>query len=281
MTQNLSQRHEIVVVVFQELVGHGVPQQVRMQLETADRRILVAQRTDATVGQRASLADENLARRDRWPCVEVRLQSTAGGEWQRGASLLVSLAAPERRRPLAFAEDQVVQFEGNEIANTAATIEQYSEDCSRPQVFPQLNFPQQSAHLGLIQSFRGEGLSPQFLHRLGRVCGDMPRLGEPAKEASYRYQGTIDGVDGLPPIPAQVISEIAHVPGGHPANHERLVVGVSEPAGEFSEITHHRFAGISGKIMVAQEAGNEGRFFLADRDVVENIIATILHTLVN
>ena len=54
------------LVVGQELMGHRVAKQVWRQLHADDRRILVAQRSHAFVGQRSPFADEHYLRLDRW-----------------------------------------------------------------------------------------------------------------------------------------------------------------------------------------------------------------------
>ena len=60
VTEDLGQAHQIILVVCQELMGHRVPQQMRMQLEPADCTVLVAKISDAPVGQFATLTDEDI-----------------------------------------------------------------------------------------------------------------------------------------------------------------------------------------------------------------------------
>ena len=60
MPEDLSQTDQVVPVVSQELMRHRVPKQVRMQLHAGDRRILVAQCPDTTLGQRPTFPDEHL-----------------------------------------------------------------------------------------------------------------------------------------------------------------------------------------------------------------------------
>ena len=67
VAENLGQTHEVILVVRQKLVGHCVPQQMRMELEAADRTVFVAQIPHASVGQFATLTDEDIRRSDRWP----------------------------------------------------------------------------------------------------------------------------------------------------------------------------------------------------------------------
>ena len=59
VAEEASQADQIARVVLQILVGHRVAKQVRMQLDAADRTVLVAQGPKPTVGQRSSFADED------------------------------------------------------------------------------------------------------------------------------------------------------------------------------------------------------------------------------
>ena len=67
MAEDLGQAHQIVGVVGQELMSHRVPQQVRMDLETADRTVLVAQISDATIRECSTLTNEDIGRGNRGP----------------------------------------------------------------------------------------------------------------------------------------------------------------------------------------------------------------------
>ena len=58
--EDLSQTHEIILIIGQELVGHRVPQEMRMNLVPADRRVFVAEVLHATISERATLADKYL-----------------------------------------------------------------------------------------------------------------------------------------------------------------------------------------------------------------------------
>ncbi len=60
VAEHLRQRNQIVPVVGEELVGELVPQQVRVQLETTEHRILVEQAADSTVSQRPTLSHEHI-----------------------------------------------------------------------------------------------------------------------------------------------------------------------------------------------------------------------------
>ena len=59
MAEDLGQADQIAGIVLQILVAHRVAKQVRVQLEAADRTVLVAQGPEATVGQWSSFADEH------------------------------------------------------------------------------------------------------------------------------------------------------------------------------------------------------------------------------
>ena len=74
MTKYLGQAHEVILVVRQKLVGHCVPQQMRMELEAANRTVLVAQIPHSTVSQFATLTDEDIWRSNRGPSFQPRLK---------------------------------------------------------------------------------------------------------------------------------------------------------------------------------------------------------------
>lgn len=67
MAEDLSQRNQIILIVGQELVGHRVPQQMRMQLEAANRTVFVAEISDAPIRQRPTLTNEDIRRSDWGP----------------------------------------------------------------------------------------------------------------------------------------------------------------------------------------------------------------------
>jgi hypothetical protein len=74
----LSQTNQIVLVVFQKFVSYRVSKQVGMNLHADDRSILVAQSSDATVGQCSSLPNEDVLAFNGRAGFKVRLQSTPG-----------------------------------------------------------------------------------------------------------------------------------------------------------------------------------------------------------
>ena len=49
VAEDLGQAHKIILIVGKELMCHRVPQQVRMQLDSADRTVLVAQITHPSI----------------------------------------------------------------------------------------------------------------------------------------------------------------------------------------------------------------------------------------
>jgi hypothetical protein len=67
VAEDLSQAHEIVLVVGQELVSHRVTQQMGMKLEAADCTVFVAEIPHAPVGQIPTLTDEDIGRGNRGP----------------------------------------------------------------------------------------------------------------------------------------------------------------------------------------------------------------------
>ena len=136
MAENLRQPHEVIAVVFEKLVRHRVPQQVRMELDAGDGAVLVAHGPHASVSQWPTLADEHLAGLHGRAGVEVHLERTPSRKGQRHRSLLVALAESEDDGAAAFGQHQVSQFEIYKIGNTTAGVEQYREDGSRPDVLP-------------------------------------------------------------------------------------------------------------------------------------------------
>ena len=60
MAEDLGEADEIVLVVGKELVGHRVPQQVWVQVDSGDCGILVAEGTNASIRQWPTLPDEDL-----------------------------------------------------------------------------------------------------------------------------------------------------------------------------------------------------------------------------
>jgi len=83
VAEDLGQAHEVVLVVRQELMSHRVPQQVRMELEAADRTVFVAQVPHASIRQWSTFTDEDINRGDRRPSTEPRLKGTSSGERHR------------------------------------------------------------------------------------------------------------------------------------------------------------------------------------------------------
>jgi hypothetical protein len=75
MSQQLRQPNQIVAVVSQELMRHRMPEQVGMQVDPDQGRILLTQRPDATLRQCATLPDEDTAGLCWWACVKVSASS--------------------------------------------------------------------------------------------------------------------------------------------------------------------------------------------------------------
>ena len=76
-----------------------------------------------------------------------------------------------------------------------------------------------------------------------------------------------------------MIPKINNITDSNSIKFQRLFVGISEPSGKLSQIVHYGFAGVGGEVMVGEKLVEEGRLVFADRNVLENIIATILHGL--
>ena len=74
--------------------------------------------------------------------LQVGSQCTTSGQWQWHRPLLVPLAQPEDDGAAPLREHQVVEFEGDEITDTATRVEKQGEDRSGSGVLPQFNFPQ-------------------------------------------------------------------------------------------------------------------------------------------
>ena len=58
--EDLGQRHQVILIVSKELVGHRVTKQVWINLEAANGAVLVTQVPNATISQRTTLTDEHL-----------------------------------------------------------------------------------------------------------------------------------------------------------------------------------------------------------------------------
>src|ERR1700685_2140995 len=77
VAEDLRQRHQVVVVVGQELVSHRVPQQMGVQLDADEGRILVANGSAATLRQRPPLTDEPVLISDWWAARQICFEGTA------------------------------------------------------------------------------------------------------------------------------------------------------------------------------------------------------------
>ena len=60
VAEDLGQTHKIILIVSQELVGHRVPQQMRVNLEAANRTVFVAQISDTPICQLSPLTNEDI-----------------------------------------------------------------------------------------------------------------------------------------------------------------------------------------------------------------------------
>src|ERR1019366_8650923 len=83
VSENLRQAHEIIAVVFEELMSHRMSQYMGMHLDPGECAVLVAQCSHASVGHRPSLTDEHPWAFDGRATIEIRLKGTPGWERQR------------------------------------------------------------------------------------------------------------------------------------------------------------------------------------------------------
>lgn len=66
MAEQLRQTNQVVAVVGEVLMRHRMPEQVRMQVDADESRILLAQCPDASFAQWPTLPDEDPAGLHRW-----------------------------------------------------------------------------------------------------------------------------------------------------------------------------------------------------------------------
>ena len=159
MAENLRQAHEIVARVFQVAVSHRMTQQVRKNLEAANGGVLAAQIPHSSVGQRASLTDEDEVALHRRPAFQVRLQRPSSRERERNRALLAALAEPEDYGAAALAQHQVVEFEADQIADPTPRKQEDVKDRRRPDIATEFDLPQQLADLGSVQPLRSKLLA--------------------------------------------------------------------------------------------------------------------------
>jgi hypothetical protein len=244
VTENLSQTHEIVAGIGQELMGHRVAEQMRVQGDAGDRRVFIEKRPDASIRQWASLAYENPTRSDWRSRLQIRLQCTAGWYRQRDRSLLAAFAESKHGRATSVGKHKVVQFQGNEVAHTAAGIKEERENCIGSQILPQFNLSQQSPHLAPVETSRSELLAAKLLDALCEVRLQLAVLGKPVKVAADGDQAAIDGRYGLTLIPSQGVLEVGHVSDCDSLDGERFSICMAEPTSELSQIGADRPASV-------------------------------------
>ena len=97
MAENLSETNKIVVRVSPELMRHRVVQEMGMQLDSGHRRILVANRLDASIRQRPPLAEKYSACFTRRPGFQYERNTLrAGGGETRATSRSASRQSSTR-----------------------------------------------------------------------------------------------------------------------------------------------------------------------------------------
>ncbi len=107
MAKEPGQRHEIIRVVGEQPLGHRVAEEVRMNLPSDDRRVLVTESPHALLGQGSTATDEDPLAGDWRPSLEPYRDSPSALEVERHGSQLVSFSRAERRRSRAFREHQI------------------------------------------------------------------------------------------------------------------------------------------------------------------------------
>ena len=91
-----------------------------------------------------------------------------------------------------------------------------------------------------------QDLTTKFLDGDGGVGGDVTLAEKPIEEPANGDQTAVHGGDRLPTIPPQMIPEVGDIPGGDPADTERLLVGRREPGWRICEGRCGRHAGCGG-----------------------------------
>ncbi len=97
MPEQRSQSNNVVLIGFEELPPKAVTQQVRVDFDARDRRVLREQRSDPLGRQRSPLAEENERKAEVAPSPEVRLQTSARRKRNRNPSLLVPFTVSHRQ----------------------------------------------------------------------------------------------------------------------------------------------------------------------------------------
>jgi hypothetical protein len=141
VAENLRQAHEVVARVFQVAVRHRVPQQVRVNVEPADRSVLAAQVAHASVGQRTSFTDEDEGALHRRPTLQVRLKRLPGLKRERNRALLAAFAEPEDDGAAPLTQHEVAKFEADPIADTTSGKQKEVEDRCRPDIATEFDPP--------------------------------------------------------------------------------------------------------------------------------------------
>jgi hypothetical protein len=93
--EDLSQGHQVVRVVREEPFRHGVTEEMRVDLLSDDRCVLVAESPHTLLGQGSTATNEDPLARDWWPSLEPSRQSPSALKGERHGSLLVSFARAE------------------------------------------------------------------------------------------------------------------------------------------------------------------------------------------
>lgn len=81
--------------------------------------------------------------------------------------MLPAFSVPDDDGAAAFVDEEVGEFEFDQITNPAAGEEKKVEDRRRPKIATKFGLSKQAADLGPVKTFRGQGLSFEFL--------DLPR----------------------------------------------------------------------------------------------------------
>ena len=74
----------------------------------------------------------------------------------------------------------------------------------------------------------------------------------------------------------QMLFEVGDVSCGHSVDCKGFFVGIGEPDGKLLNVLNEGTAAVCDEVVAVKERNEEGRYFLADRDALENMITRIL-----
>lgn len=196
VAENLCQPHEVVAVVHKELVGHRVPQQVRMDFHPCDCTVLVAQRPHSTVCQRPSFPNEDLGAIHRWTGIEVRLEQEA----QRTNADVEGVEIKGTCPVFEFEERRIVKIKAGTNAKLprgdirATTHLDITELAKFVPVEEKVPVVRKSPYVSSSASWRPHAITPEDLAGLASLRKLAARLGTPSEKCSGRVAVTVEDV---------------------------------------------------------------------------------------